>query len=147
GSIPTPAKSSIKNNTARALRATSVYLGNYVYANPATVDPIFRGEQSAGGFPPYTTESEIAYWSLSGNNLTDAFKGQFGRLLAIFNDRPAATTLLRAAMQYRFPARVRDWARGDQQLNAAKDFVRDLGALPIPPGGNWQASGSKLYLA
>jgi hypothetical protein len=140
GSLPAPAKLSIKNNSGGALRATTVYLGNYVYANPTTVDPIFRGEQSAGGSAPNTTEDDIAYWSLAGDNVTDAFKGQFGRMVVVYSDRPATTTLMRAAVEYRGPSPLLDLALGDQHLNAAQDFVMDLGALPLPPA----AAGSKL---
>jgi hypothetical protein len=147
GSLPAPARISIKNSSAGTRMATTIYLSNYVFANPTTVDPIFRGNQSAGGFQPTTTEGDIAYWSLAGDNLTDAFKGQFGRMVVVYSDRPATTTLMRAAMQFRFPAPVLDLALGDQHLDAAQDFVMDLGVLPIPPGGNWTDSSQGLYLA
>jgi hypothetical protein len=147
GSLPAPARISIKNASAGTLKATSLYLGNYVFLNSATVDPIFRGNQSAGGFQPTTTEGEIAYWSLAGDNLTDAFRGQFGRMVVVYSDRPATTTLMRAAVQFRFPTPALDLALGDQHLDASQDFVMDLGGLPIPPSDNWVDSSTQLYLA
>jgi len=147
GSLPAPARLSIKNNSGATRQATTIYLANYVFTNPTTVDPIFRGNQSAGGFAPTTTETDIAYWSLAGDNLTDAFKGQFGRMVVVYSDRPATTTLMRAAVQFRFPAPALDLALGDQHLDISQDYVMDLGALPIPPGVNWISGGTGVYLA
>ena len=48
--------------------ATTIYLGNYVFANPTTVDPIFRGEQIGGRLPTDDDRRDIAYWSLAGDN-------------------------------------------------------------------------------
>ncbi len=148
GSIPAPARIYIKNNTGAARAAGSLYLGNYVWANPTTVDPIFRAEDATGSdITPGPSETDVYYWSLADGNLTDAFKGQFGRLVAVFSDRPAATTLLRAALQYRGPTPILDIAMGEQVLPATSDFVVDLGGIPIPPGGFWANAGSALYLA
>ncbi len=148
GSIPAPATIYIKNNTGATRAAATVYLGNYVYANPTTVDPIFRAEDATGSTTtPGTFETDVYYWSLADGNLTDAFKGQFGRVIAVFSDRPASTTLMRAALQYRAPAPVFDIALGEQLLHGGGDFVSDLGGIPIPPGGFWANAGSTLYLA
>lgn len=147
GSIPAPAKIYIKNNSGAARAVGTVYLGNYVWANPTTIDPIFRAEDAAGSdTTPDTTETNVYYWSIADGNMTDAFKGQFGRMVVVFTDRPAVTTLLRAALQYRGPTPVLDLALGEQVLGAANDFVVDLGGIPIPPGGFWADIGATLYL-
>lgn len=148
GSIPAPARIYIKNNSGSARAVGTVYLGNYVWADPANVSPIFRAESAAGSdTTPGTTETDVYYWSLADGNLTDSFKGQFARMIAVFSDRPAATTLLRAALQYRFPSPVIDLALGEQVLSPAADFALDLGGIPIPPGIFVPGSGTDLYLA
>lgn len=147
GSIPAPAKISVKNASGSTRAATSLFLGNYVFNNPTTVDPIFRVEDVAGTLTAGTTEGSIAYWHLIGGNLTDAFKGQIGRLVAVFTDRPLGTTLVRAAMDYRGPAPILNLALGEQALNAASDYAMDLGGIPIPPGQNWANVGDRLYLS
>jgi hypothetical protein len=146
GSLPAPARISLK--APNGARGVTFYLANYVFANPTTVDPIFRGNQSIGGSTPGPTEQPLAEWSLGDNNLTDAFKGQFGRVVVVYSNRPDPTTLLRAAVNFQFVAGVSiPMALGDPQLNANSDFVQDLGAVPIPPGNNWQdAQGVNLVV-
>lgn len=147
GSIPAPATISIKNNSGATRVASTFYIGNYVFCAPTTVDPIFRQEDATGTDSSVdTNETDIAYWTLSGGNLTDAFRGQFGRILAVWNARPEPTTLVRAALQYRAPTPVVDLALGEQVLSPAADYVVDLGPLPIPPGRAWADMGSNLYL-
>lgn len=150
GSIPAPAKLNIKNNSGSARAIGTLYLGNYVFANPTTVDPIFRAEDLAGSDTTIdTTETNAFYWSLANGNLTDAFKGQFGRVIAVFSDRPEPTTLLRAALQFRglSPVIAIDLALGEQVLASVTDYLVDLGGIPIPPGGFWTNIGTSLYLA
>lgn len=146
GSLPTPATIHIKNVSGASRKCGRVFLGNYVYANPTTIDPIFRGEQSAGGFQPTPTESDFAAWSLANRNLTDAFKGQFGRVITVFSNQPAPSTLLRASLEYRDTGIQVNVALGEQILSNLGEFVLDLGGIPIPPGGYWQ-NMANLYLA
>lgn len=147
GSIPTPLRLYVKNNSGAARSIRALYIGNYVWTAPTTADPIFRAEDAAGSDTSWLTtlETETYFWSLSGDNLTDSFKRQFGRILAIFSSLPEPTTLLRAAVQYRFPSPVVDIALGEQVL-AGTNVVVDLGGLPIPPGGHWEDIGDLLYL-
>ena len=59
-------------------------------------DPIYRGEEKAGGFATANTvEGDMAYW-LAGSSVINGFKNQFGRLVAVFSTRPNIDTLLRA---------------------------------------------------
>lgn len=148
GSIPAPAKIYIKNTSGASRALGSVYLGNYVFNEPATNDPIFRTEDAAfADTTAGTVEQEIYNWDLSSTTLVDSFRGQFGRFVVVWSDRAAATTLLRAALQYRFPAPVFDLALGEQFLPTDLDFVTDLGALPIPPSGYIAGLDTNLYLA
>ncbi len=147
GSIPAPAKISVKNASGGTRAAASLFLGNYVFNNPTTVDPIFRAEDATGTAVAGTTEGVVGYWHLTGGNLTDAFKGQIGRMVAVFTDRPVSTTLVRAALQYRAPSPIIDLALGEQALNTAQDYAMDLGGIPIPPGVSWANAGANLYLA
>lgn len=147
GSIPAPAKLYIKNNSGSARAAGALFIGNYVFCDPTNVNPIFRHEDRSDGLlAAGTTESNIIMWELTGGNLTDAFRGQFGRIVAVWVDRPASTTLMRASMMYRFPAPELDLALGDQILSPSTDYVLDLGSLPIPPGRAWANMGDNLYL-
>jgi hypothetical protein len=145
GSIPAPARIYIKNISAGSRAVGTIYLGNYVFANPSTIDPIFRDVNLAGSNGVTTTEDDTFYWLLSANQM-DSFRGQFARAVIVFSDRPAPTTLVRAALQYRFPTPVIDLALGEQVLSSAADFVVDLGSLPLPPGGYIAGMGANLYL-
>lgn len=148
GSIPAPATISLKNNSGDSLFASTIYIGNYVFCNPTTVDPISIQAGATGTDSSVdTTETDIAYWSLSTGNVTDSFRGQMGRIIVVWDERPAATTLVRAAFQYRGPSPVVDLALGEQVLNPAADYVVDYGPLPIPPGRAWADMGTNLYIA
>jgi len=146
GTLPAPAKIEIKNASGAARAATSVYLGNYVYTGPTTIDPIYRGEEKAGGFATANTvEGDMAYW-LAGSTVIDGFKNQFGRLVAVFSTRPNIDTLLRASLQLRyFPAPL-DIAVGEPVLAAFNEWILDLGGIPIPPGGYYANSAPHLYV-
>lgn len=147
GSISAPARIYIKNDTGASRSAGAVFIGNYVFCDPTGVDPIFRHEDRDDGLlSAGTTESIISMWELDNENLTAAFRGQFGRIVAVWNDRPASTTLMRAAMMFRFPVPEVDLALGDQILSPTLDYVLDLGSLPIPPGRTWANTGDNLYL-
>lgn len=147
GSIPAPATISIKNNSGGARAASTFYLGNYVFCDPTNVDPIFRQEDATGTDTSVdTSDTDIAYWSLSDGNLTDAFRGQFGRILVVWSSLPDPATLVRASLQYRGPSPVVDLALGEQVLSPSAHYVVDLGALPIPPGRAWADMGANLYL-
>jgi hypothetical protein len=147
GAIPAPATIALTNASGGDRWMGSLYLGNYVYTAPTTVDPIFRDDQQSVSDSSIATgsESEAAAWLLSSNNLTNSFKGQFGRVLAVFDDRPAVTTLLRVGLQLRMAANI-DIVMGEQVLSSANDFVLDLGGIPIPPGGYWDGVGANLHL-
>lgn len=145
GSIPAPATITIKNNSGGTRAASTFYIGNYVFCDPANVDPVFRVESATGTDSSVdTTDTDIAYWDISA--LPDDFRGQPGRILVVWNSRPDPTTLVRAALQYRPPTPVVDLALGEQVLSPAADYVLDLGALPIPPGRAWASMGTYLYL-
>lgn len=147
GSIPAPAKIYIKNTSGATRDAATVFLGNYVFNDPANVDPIYRGEDAADSdTTPGTTEQAIYAWDLSGAGLVDDFHGQFGRFVAVWSDRPAITTLVRASVQYRGPSPEVDLALGEQFIINPSVFVTDLGALPIPPSGWISGMGDNLYL-
>lgn len=145
GSLPAPAVLSLKNNSGAARYAATIFLGNYVYSEPTTVDPILRGAQAAGGSgTANATESDLWWWA--AGNLTTSFKNQFGRVIAIFSTRPNSTTLLRASLQYRLGAPV-DVAQGEQVISPSSEYAIDLGGLPLPPGGYWQNSSAASYVA
>lgn len=147
GTLPAPAKIEIQNNTGASRIATNVYLGNYVFTNPTGVDPIYRGEEKAGGTGiAHTAEDDLMWWSLSSGSLVNSFKNQFGRVLVVFTSQPNTDTLLRAAMQLRFFPAPLDLAVGEPVLAAAGEAVMDLGSIPIPPGDYWQNSSPHLYL-
>lgn len=147
GSIPAPARIYLKNNSGATRAAGTIYLGNYVFCDPTGVDPIFRqSDATSTDSSVGTSDTDIAYWSLSGGNLTEAFRGQFGRILVVWDSRPDATTLVRAVLQYRAPIPQVDLALGEQVLSPAAEYVTDLGALPIPPGRAWADTGTNLYL-
>jgi hypothetical protein len=148
GSIPAPAKIYVKNISGATRNAYNVFMGNYVFNDPANVDPIFRGSQADGGdTTPGTTETEVAYWHLGTGNLVESFRGQFGRYVVVYGDRPATDTLVRAAFQYRGPVPDADMAVGEQFLNTNSHYVMDLGALPIPPTRYATGMAENLYLA
>lgn len=149
GSLPAPAKISIKNTSGATRRAAAVFLGNYVFnGSISPVDFIYRaGEADGGDTTPDTTETSVAYWELDNEQLVSAFRGQFGRWVAVWADLPANTTLLRAALQYRGPVPEVDLALGEQFINTGQEYVQDLGALPIPPGRWATGMGDRLYLA
>jgi len=146
GSLPAPAKISVKNISGAERNCYSVYLGNYAFCDPTNIDPVWRAESatlvdtSIG-----TTEQDFYAWDMS-NGIVDDFRGQFGRSVVVFSDRPEGTTLLRAALQYRGPTPQADLALGEQMLDVSQDFVMDLGALPIPPSGYAAGMGDRLYL-
>lgn len=147
GSLPAPAKISIKNISGATRGAAAIFLGNYVFNDPANVDPIFRSEDaSESDTTPGTTEQKIYTWSLASNGLVDDFRGQFGRYIVVWSDRPAVDTLVRAVVQYRAPAPEADLALGEQMIVNPSVFVTDLGALPIPPSGFISGMGTNLYL-
>lgn len=137
GSIPTPLRIYLKNNSGGARSARAIYFGNYVFANPTSVDPIFRAADATGSLTTWagTDENEVYWWDVSGN-LTDSFRRQFGRLLAMFVNKPDPDTLVYLALQYRAPAPVIDLALGEQVLTGT-NYVLDLGSVPLPTGGQW----------
>lgn len=142
GTIPAPLKLTVRNDSLAVRSARAFYFGNYVYNAPTTVDPILRVETTDTwtGTLGHTTHA-IA---LSGGNLIDSFRGQFGRVLVTFSDMPEPTTLMRATLQIRFPSPEINIAIGEHVL-AGSNRVLDLGGLPIPPG-HWAGAGSKMYL-
>lgn len=148
GSLPAPAKLYIKNTSGATRAFGTAYLGNYVFNDPASVDPIFRSNDAAGSdTTPGPGETTIYHWSLASGGLIDDFAGQQGRFVVVWSDRPAADNLVRAAVQYRFPSPVFDLALGEQMLDNPNEFAQDLGALPIPPGGYVSGMGDNFYLA
>jgi hypothetical protein len=144
GSLPAPAKISIKNISAGDRYVTSVYLGNYVFCSPTSIDPIYRAEDASSAFTTVsTTEAPIYRWSLATSGLVDDFHGQFGRFLVVWNNRPDNTTLVRAKIDV---AGSFDIGVGEQALGNAYLTVQDLGALPIPPSGYSDGMGKTINL-
>jgi hypothetical protein len=144
GSLPAPAKISIKNISASSLYMTSLYMGNYVFCNPTGVDPIYRAEDaSSGSTTVTTTETVIGRWSLASSGLVDDFHGQFGRFLVVWSDRPDSTTLVRAKIDVNG---IFDLGLGEQALGNPYLTVQDLGALPIPPSGYSAGMGKTINL-
>jgi hypothetical protein len=138
GSLPAPAWIAVKNSSGSARSFSALYIGNYVFSGSDTVDPIFRAEDvTFGDGTPGTTEQEIFTWSMGA--LADSFRGQFGRFVVVWSDLPAATTLVRALVDFRFPVPTFPLALGELML-ATGDAVMDLGGLPIPPA-NWVSGG------
>ena len=145
GSIPAPATITILNDTGAARAAAEFYIGNYVFCDPTTVDPVFRQESATGTDTSITTtESDIAYWALSGG-LLEKFRGQTGRIVVVWDSRPDPTTLVRAAFQWR-PATVIDLALGEYVLSPSARYVVDYGPLPLPPGRAYTDVGDDMYL-
>lgn len=148
GSIPAPAKIYIKNISGASRSLAAVHLGNYVYADPTNVDPIFRSEDAAfTDTTPGTTEQDVYNWSLASNGLCDDFRGQFGRFLVVWSNNPAIDTLVRAALRFGSAGPNVDLALGEQMLNTTSETVTDLGALPIPPSSFTAGFGTNVYLA
>jgi hypothetical protein len=148
GAIPAPATIAVSNESGADRFVGSLYLGNYVYTAPTTVDPIFRDDQQSGGTGVIGTTGDVeaARWLLSSNNLTNSFKGQYGRVLAVFDDRPNPTTLLRVGLQIRDLPATFDLFLSDQVLSPVGDYVLDLGGIPIPPGGYHDLVGAQMHL-
>lgn len=147
GSIPAPARISIKNTSGSARNVSAVYLGNYVFIGSAGVDVIYRGEDASfSDTTPGTTEQEIYTWPLASSGLVDAMRGQFGRFVVAWSDLPAATTFVRALVDFRFSVPTFPMALGEPMLGTG-DAVMDLGGLPIPPTGYVGTTlGAKLAL-
>ena len=147
GSLPAPAKITIKNLSGGSRNFGPTYIGNYVFNDPTTLDPYFRHEDaSVVDTTPSSVEGDSYAWELFGNNISNNFMGQFGRFVVVWSDRPAATTLIRAAIRYgsSSPPNI-DLAMGEQMLNSTSDYVTDLGALPILPGGFTGSLGDNVY--
>jgi hypothetical protein len=135
GSLPAPAKIHVKNISGSARDMSAVYLGNYVFG---VGGHIVRGENSTfTDTTPGATEQEIYTWAMGA--LADTFRGQFGRLVVVWSDLPAATTLVRGLVDFRFPVPTFPLALGELMLGTG-DAVMDLGGLPIPPTA-WASGG------
>lgn len=144
GSIPSPAKISIKNTSGATRDATSFYIGNYVFCDPTNVDAIFRdNDAAASDTTPSSTEQNIYRWSLSANPITDDFKGQFARFVVVWSNLPANDTLLRPAITWDNTITL---ALGEMQLNSVQHYVQDLGALPLPPSQYVSDMGTNMDL-
>lgn len=147
GSLPTPLSIFIRNTSAGVRATASITMGNYVWNDPTTIDPIFTHANSSSTDTDWegTAENDIYAWHLTSENQTAAFKGGFARIVAVFSDRPDDLTLLRPKIQYRQPSPQVDIAQGEWVLNGTS-FVKDLGGLPLPPGNTWVNMGNLLYL-
>ncbi len=142
GTLPSPLKLTVQNNSGSARETKAFYFGNYVFNDPANIDPVFYVNTSKTWLGTLgTTTHQVA---LSGGNLLSSFKSQFGRILVIYYDRPAGTTLVRAALQVGFSTAAFDIAQGEHVLGE-NDWVVDLGGLPLPPG-YWEGSSNLMYL-
>ena len=143
GSLPAPAKISIKNTSGATRGATSFFLGNYVFTNPAANDPIFRDDEAtfSDTTPAIGDEHWISAWNIATSNIVDDFKGQFGRFVVAWTTTPNISTLVRAAINYNS---LFDMALGEQVLGSPQMFVQDLGALPIPPSQWSDGMGTNL---
>jgi hypothetical protein len=150
GTLPSPLKLEIRNNSGLARSATTVHLSNYVFMDPTTVDPILRGEEAVGGATgTWGTSAETLThrWLLTAGQIAD-LNGQYARIIMAPSTPPVkAATLLRAALLIDTtgagPLVV--LASGEQVLRGATGTL-DLGVLPIPPGGAGVINGN-LYLA
>jgi len=147
GSLPAPAKIYIKNVSGASRAFGTAYIGNYVFNDPSNVFPIFSGGSAnfSDTTPgPTSTEAWIYTWELDGG-IVDDFAGQMGRFVVVWSDRPAIDNLIRAAVGFGSPYPDVDLALGEQMLNTSSDYVSDLGALPIPPGGYVSGMGTAMY--
>ncbi len=143
GTLPSPLKLTVQNNSGSVRETKAFYFGNYVFNDPANVDPVFYVNTLKTWLGTLgTTTHQVA---LSGGNLLPSFKSQFGRILVIYYDRPATTTLVRAALQVGFSTAAFDVAQGEHVL-AGNNWVVDLGGLPLPPG-YWEGASDLMYLA
>lgn len=146
GSVPTPAYIRIKNTSGATRAVGAIYLGNYVNI-PTSIDPIYLGSgASSSDTTPGTTEQNIYSWALPSSSLLDGFKGKFGRFVVAWSDRPAITTLVRAALQYQFPSPQVDLAVAEPILATENEFVTDIGAIALPPSGFIAGMGSGVHL-
>jgi len=66
--------------------------------------------------------------------------------VVVWSNLPAVDNLIRAGIHQTVSASF-DMALGEQMLNTAGDYVQDLGALPIPPGGYVAGMGTGMYAA
>ena len=148
GSLPAPAKIYIKNISGASRAFGTAYIGNYVFNDPTNIVPYYKAATASFSNTtpgPTTTETGIYQWAI-GSALVNDFAGQFGRFVVVWSDRPAIATLIRAAIQVTATATF-DLALGEQMLDVPNDFVQDLGALPIPPGGYIAGMGADMSFA
>lgn len=146
GDLPTPLKLEIKNASGGLLYARGVFVGNYVWMDPTTVDPIWRHGDATTSTTTLSNgnETTVYRWAVSAAQLAD-FDGQYARLLAAWNSDPKSDTLFRFALQYDDDGAYIDLTQGEQVV-AGDEVILDLGALPVPPGGV-AAVGGDLFLA
>ena len=147
GSLPAPAKIYIKNISGATRYFRAAHIGNYVFNDPANIQPIFNGATAdASDTTPGATEQDVYSWELDGG-LVDDFAGQMGRFVVVWSNLPAVDNLIRAAVSLGSPFPSLALALGEQMLNTEGHYVQDLGALPIPPGGYTAGMGAALYAA